>query len=43
MLALRSVGASLATLIEFYRIDSGMVSISGRGGASEEMKHLKPS
>ena len=41
MLAFKSCGASLATLIEFYNIDSGMISISGRGGGSEETKHLK--
>ena len=41
MFDLRSLGASFATFREFYKIDSGMISISGDGGGSEETKQRK--
>jgi hypothetical protein len=43
ILDLRSFGASFATFREFYKTDSGIISIIGRPGGSEEMKHLNSS
>ena len=39
--ALRSWGASFDTLIEACKMGSGIISIVGNGGGSEEIKHLK--
>ena len=41
MFDFRSVGASLAIFSEFYKIDSGMISIDGKPGGSDDTKHRK--
>ena len=40
--ALRSWGASFDTLIDACNIGSGIISMVGRAGGSDEIKHLKP-
>ena len=40
-MAFKSYGASLATFIEAYNMDSGIIFISGRGGGSDEINTLK--
>jgi hypothetical protein len=41
ILDFKSLGASFAILRAFYSTDSGIISIKGRPGGSDETKHLK--